>query len=126
METKAQSETLFYQNGNVKVTQSRYITISKTYAMRNISSVQTFQIIKSKTIPILLLIVGILILAFADGKIIGGLLSLLGVIIIVFNNNEYAVRISTNSGEVNSIVSSDKSYIQEIVNALNEAIIHRG
>lgn len=57
----------------------------------------------------------------------------MGIIILILGfwwiftiKNQYAVRISTNAGEVNSIVSKDRDYIQKIVNALNEAIIHRG
>ncbi|TCO27099.1 hypothetical protein EV200_103433 [Pedobacter psychrotolerans] len=60
METTLQKEVTFYQD--VNVTQSRYVTNSKTYAMRNISSVHIFEIIKSKTPPIILIILGILML----------------------------------------------------------------
>ena len=40
--------------------------------------------------------------------------------------DEYSVRISSNSGEANGFRSKDKDYIQKIVNALNDAMIHRG
>jgi len=126
MESQLQNEILFYQDLQVMVTQSRYIANSKTYAMRNISSVHLFEIVKSRTIPILMIVVGLLIFVIGDGKIIGGLILLLGVLFLALTKNEYAVRISTNSGESNSIVSNDKNYVQQIVNALNEAIINRG
>jgi hypothetical protein len=48
MQEQTQNETTFYQDGYVAVTRSRYITQSKTYAMRNISSVHIFEIEKSK------------------------------------------------------------------------------
>lgn len=59
METQFQNETTFYQDSLVTVTQSRYITQSKTYAMRNISSVHVFEIEKSKVTPILIILFGI-------------------------------------------------------------------
>jgi len=123
---QTQEEKLFYKDQNVTVTQSRYVTNSKTYTMRNISSVHVFEIIKSRTLPIAMIIIGGLML-LADGtRIVGGVILLIGILILAFIKNEFAVRISTNSGEANSIVSRDKVYIQKIVDALNDAIIHRG
>jgi len=126
METPLQNEVTFYQDVNVTVTQSRYVTNTKTYAMRNISSVHIFEIIKSKTLPIIMVIVGLLLLFTAEIRIIGFITMAIGILILIFAKNEFSVRISTNSGEVNSIVSKDRLYIQTIVNALNNAIIHRG
>lgn len=126
METKIPNETTFYQDPNVTVTQSRFVTHSKTYAMRNISSVHIFEIVKSKKLPAVLIILGILLL-FSKTTIVFGILSLIiGIVLLFTIKNQYAVRISTNAGEANSIVSKDRAYIQKIVNALNEAIIQRG
>ncbi|MFT3918151.1 DUF6232 family protein [Cloacibacterium sp.] len=126
METPTQNETTFYQDATVTVTQSRFVTHSKTYAMRNISSVHIFEIVKSKVIPIILIILGLPMLLSKEAIFYGIVTILIGVLWLIFNKNEYAVRISTNAGEANSIVSKNKAYIQKIVNALNEAIIHRG
>lgn len=120
------TETTFYKDHNVAVTQSRYITQSKTYAMRNISSVHIFEIIKSKKVPVALIFFGLILLFSESSRIVGIILAIVGAVLIFYIKNEYAVRISTNSGEVNSIVSKDRAYIQKIVGALNDAIIHRG
>lgn len=53
------SETLFYQDSGVTVTPSRYVNQSKTYAMRNISSVHIFEIVKSRVKAIFLIILGL-------------------------------------------------------------------
>ncbi|MBL1221494.1 hypothetical protein JET18_11625 [Chryseobacterium sp. L7] len=124
MET--QNETKFYQDSSVTVTQSRFVTQSKTYAMRNISSVHVFEIIKSKTKAVLMIIFGLLFLFSKDIFWVGLIIIALGIWWLVSIKNEYAVRISTNAGEANSIISKNKDYIQKIVNALNSAIIHRG
>ncbi|KMQ64065.1 hypothetical protein ACM40_04715 [Chryseobacterium sp. BLS98] len=121
-----QNETKFYQDGFVTVTQSRFVTQSKTYAMRNISSVHVFEIIKSKTKAVLMIIFGLLFLFSKDIFWVGFIIIALGIWWLISIKNEYAVRISTNAGEANSIVSKNKDYIQKIVNALNDAIIHRG
>lgn len=126
METPVQNEVVFYQDSMVKVTQSRFITNSKTYAMRNISSVHLFEIVKSRKLPGFLLVVGFFMLFAGELRIAGVILMLLGGLILIFTKNDFAVRISTNSGEANSIISKDRGYVQDIVDALNEAIIHRG
>lgn len=126
MENQAVTEKIFYQDGGVRVTQSRYITNSKTYAMRNISSVHVFEIVKSRTFPVLLIIIGILMLLSDDVRISGLVILAIGVLVLLLLKNEFAVRISTNAGEVNSIISKDRAYIEHIVNALNDAIIHIG
>lgn len=126
METAIPGEVKFYEDAQVTVTQSRYITHSKTYAMRNISSVHIFEIVKSRTAPVLLIIVGCLMLLSDDLRALGCCLLALGAALLCLIKNEFAVRISTNSGEANSIVSRDRAYVQNIVDALNEAIIHRG
>lgn len=126
METTVPNEVKFYQDASVTVTQSRYITNSKTYAMRNISSVHIFEIIKSKKLPVILIVIGVLMLLADNLRVAGFFVLALGVALLFLIKNEYAVRISTNSGEANSIVSKDRVYIQMIVDVLNEAIIHRG
>ncbi|MBB6236944.1 hypothetical protein HDC90_001561 [Pedobacter sp. AK013] len=126
MESQLQNEITFYQDVNVTVTQSRYITNSKTYAMRNISSVHIFEIIKNRTLPIVMVVIGVLMLFSESSRVLGFILIAIGILILVLTKNEFTVRISTNSGEVNSIISKDRSYIQNIVNALNDAIVFRG
>jgi hypothetical protein len=126
MESPSQNEVTFYQDINVTVTQSRYVTNSKTYAMRNISSVHIFEIIKSKTLPIVMIIFGGLMLLSEASRVLGFILLAIGILILALIKNEFTIRISTNAGEVNSIVSKDRSYVQNIVHALNDAIVFRG
>lgn len=126
MENTAQKEITFYQDANVQVTQSHFITNSKTYAMRNISSVHIFEIVKSRVMPVIIMVTGVLLLFAKEARIVGIIAIILAVLLLMPIKNEFAVRISTNSGEANSIISKDKNYVEQIVNALNNAIIHRG
>ena len=126
MEPTVQNEKTFYQDGHVTVTQSRYVTHSKTYAMRNISSVHIFEVVKSRKFPVAMIIVGLFMLCSDSARMVGFFILAFGVLLLFLIKNEFSVRISTNSGEADSIVSKDKLYIQKIVDALNDAIIHRG
>lgn len=122
----APAEKDFYQDQSVRVTQSRFIVGNKTYAMRNISSVSIFTIEKSRFGPIAMIVFGAMLLFGKSIWLLGVVIVGLGVAWLFLLKNDYAVRISTNAGEVNSIQSNDQHYIQKIVDALNEALVHRG
>ena len=57
-------EKVFYKGSDVTVTQSRFLSGNKTYAMRNISSVEVGLIKAKKKGAILLVLLGILALLF--------------------------------------------------------------
>ena len=126
MEKPVQNEIIFYQDFDVKVTQTRYITHSKTYPMRNISSVYLFEIVKSRKLPVLIIVIGALLLFSNEAPIAATLIVAFGILLLLLIKNEYAVRISTNSGELNSVVSKNRDYVEKIVEALNDAIVHIG
>ncbi|WP_312389817.1 DUF6232 family protein [Chryseobacterium sp.] len=108
-----QNEVQFYQDSSVTVTQSRFVTHSKTYAMRNISSVHIFEIIKSKTKAVVTIVFGLFLLFSKDVFWIGLIIIALGIWWFTAIKNEYAVRISTNAGEANSIISKDKNIFRK-------------
>ncbi|MFB9842504.1 DUF6232 family protein [Mucilaginibacter ginsenosidivorans] len=120
-------ETIFFQSGGVTVTQSRYIVDNKTFAMRNISSVQVGVILAKRGFGFFLLVVGlILAVSSNDARTAGIVVLILGALFAFLPKDKFTVRISTNSGETDSLWSKDRQSIQRIVDALNEAMIHRG
>ena len=124
METE--QEKIFYQDSEVTVTQDRFVVGSETYAIENISSVSNFEIVKSKNGPSMLMALGAILLVPSGMRILGGVLVIIGFLWLFSVKNEYAVRISMNAGEINSVVSKNRDYIQKIVDALHEAVIFRG
>ncbi|WP_300491635.1 DUF6232 family protein [Flavobacterium sp.] len=128
MEEKTTTEEqVYYEDATVTVTQARYIATNKTYAMRNVSSVVAFKIVRSRKTAIALAIMGILMLISGETlRIYGIALAVIGIIWYFLIKDEYAVRIGTNAGEANSIISTDETYIKKIVSALNQAIVNRG
>lgn len=119
-------EISFFQSSGVTVTQSRYIVFDKTFAMRNISSVQVGVIPAKRGFGILLIIVGLFLLMANTTRSVGIALIVLGALFAYLQKDKFTVRISTNGGETDSLISKDKQAIQKIVNALNEAMVHRG
>lgn len=122
-----QTEKVFYEDKFVKVTQSRFISNGSTHAMRNISSVSNQHIPNSIGGSIMLIVIGIIVAFFGSTALIVGLILIgIAIALIATTKDDYAVKISSNSGQSNVVISKDKKYIQTIVNAINEAIIHRG
>ena len=146
-------EKIFFQQNNVLVSQTRLVIGDKTYVLRNISSVSTASncSIKKPSKTFYKILVGIAsILLFQKIITIGLYLEVnkevpfsdyvkvvlyIGLIIFsIYTMSKlktqyfysYFVRISSNSGTSDVLNSPDKSYIQKVVDALNQAIIYNG
>ena len=146
-------EKIFFQQNNVLVSQSRLVIGDKTYVLRNISSVSTASncSIKKPSKTFYKILVGIAsILLFQKIITIGLYLEVnkevpfsdyvkvflfFGLIFFsIYTMSKvktqyfysYFVRISSNSGTSDVLNSPDKSYIQKVVDALNQAIIYNG
>ncbi len=122
-------ETEFYSNGHVSITNSRFIVGSTTYAMNGVTSVKRGHTNPSKVGPVILTIIG-LIMVFAAATL---MFKAIGVVLIIaaiawFRSikPEYMVFLNSASGESQALSSKDKSYIDDVIKSLNNAIIHRG
>ncbi|MBK8257832.1 MAG: hypothetical protein IPK82_34840 [Polyangiaceae bacterium] len=123
-------EIPFFTDHMVNITNARAVLAGTTYALANITSVRSWTVSK----PLLPLLLGILCLvagaavAFSSGGC-GGAILLVGVVLAIFyflSKDKHYIRIGTAGGEVDALQSADPAYINKIVTALNNAIIHRG
>lgn len=131
-------EVTYYSDGVIQVTNARAVLEGKTYAMSNITSVTMGKIPANPWIGILMAVAGLLMLLFSFSVLpedVGErgaclffalLVVVLGVALAYFAKAKYVVKIGSASGEADALTSTDKDYIQKIVNAINEAIIKRG
>lgn len=122
------AEEIFYESGNVKVTNARFVVGSQTYAMNGVTSVKSLVVPANKGLAIILIVVGLLILVGASGggKVFGLLIAALGGYMIYKAKATHAVMLHSSSGETQALSSTDQVYIQSVIQALNEALIHRG
>ena len=138
------SEQIFFQDGNVHVTSTRFIVESKTYAISAVTSVASSVVAPNTDGYRMTLAGGVLCLVLtlfmvvsagfsieASGCIVGGLL--VGAILIPVGwlgikrgKSTYIVTLATSAGEVQALSSFDPSYIERVVKALNQAIVARG
>lgn len=119
-------ELSIFEEGNVKVTNARFVVDGQTYAMNSVTSVRQFEKKPQRIWPISVFLVG-LVIAFGGGSgIFGSIVMAVGVALWVIQRTEFSVLLSTASGEARALASKDGAYILRVVSALNTAIVQRG
>ncbi len=121
-------ERNFYSNGSVTVSNDRFIVGSTTYAMNGVTSVKRGQTDPSRMWPIILCLVGLYVLFQGSMMtfLAGVAMVAIGVLWFKAIKPEYMVFLNSSSGESQALASKDVKYIDQVIAALNEAIIHRG
>src|SRR5271154_3076624 len=126
------AETIFFQEGEILVTNARFVVGSQTFAMRTITSVKGEMTPANYVGAILLIIIGLIIalIAFLNLVIVVGIFGVLvlaaGIWIASKRKPIYAVVLTTAGGEITAHASKDWSYISQIIEALNQSIISHG
>ncbi|MDE5786761.1 MAG: hypothetical protein K2H98_09535 [Duncaniella sp.] len=116
------SEQVFFDNGQISVTSARCILEGKTIPVRSLNAVSMLVETPSRLWPILVIVVGLIVL-FCGSWLWGLIVTALGAAWLYFQRNIYYVHIETSSGSSNAYSSTDRGLVEQIVNALNDAII---
>ena len=121
-------ERTFFERGNVKVSNARFIVGNQTYAMSGVTSVKSHVTPPSRMGGIVGLVLGLLVLFGAEGggKLIGLAIAAAAAYYLYQQKTEHAVVLSSSSGEAQALSGTDADYINGVIAALNEALIHRG
>jgi proline racemase len=120
-------EKSFFTQGGVSVTNARFIAHGQTYAMSGVTSVKQFRQDPSRKGPIILGVIGLLAMAGGGKAVFVALLLLAGAVAWWLSQKpEFSVLLSSASGEAKALTSRDGKFISDVVNALNDAIVHRG
>ena len=125
------AENTYLNKGGVQVSNTRTIMAGKTYSMANITSVSMGEQRGNGTGAIGL---GVVVGAFAlfvlpsDMRGLALLIALIfiGLGVWVITQVTYSVKIGSTSGETQGMTSKKRGEIEEIVEAINRAIIERG
>jgi len=117
-------EKTFFEYDDVKVTNTRFITGSQTFAMSNVTSVKTQVDKPSKLWPLLGIVIGLAIASGAPPIGIG--VVLVCVAILFLRKPLYHVMVTTSGTETSALKTKQREYLERVVGALNEAIVHRG
>lgn len=117
-------EHIFFEDSKVKVTNARFISDGQTFVMSNITSVKSYVITPSRGLPVVMIVIGLFSL-FA-WVLFGLILIGIAVLILLNQKSTYCVMLNTAGGEVRALHSFQRSYIDNVITALNDAIIERG
>lgn len=122
-------EKQYYEHGQVKVTNARFIVQTQTYAVSGITSVRFDQNIPSWAPPVLLLLAGLFVvrqMAGSSATIWHWLFAVApGTMWFLLRKPTYSVTLSTAAGESRALTSKNREFIRAVVEALNQAIIDR-
>lgn len=114
-------EESIFNDERVKVTTSRVIIDSKTYALRNITSVMSIETPANYGTGIGLLLLGILATAIDPTIAVGILVA--GIIWLFKAKKTFHVAIASSGGEAHALSSKDLNYVNKVVQSINDAII---
>ena len=118
-----QSETVIFDDIGVRVTNARFIVPSQTFAIAGITSVSFKQIPASTTGGVACLLLGLVCLLV--NLFIGAFLIVAAIWLFNREKTKYAVVLRTSGGEVTGYEHTSKDLVQQIIDALNKAIILR-
>ena len=120
-------EKTFFNKGNVKVSNSRFIVEGQTYAMSNVTSVKSGVIEGSQTSTFVFILIGLVCFA---GGVVGFILAFIMFGLAYYSakqvKNTYTVILNTSAGENKALSSHNEAYVRTIITALNDAIVSRG
>ena len=131
--TIEQADPTYYSDEKgVRVTATRLIIGSTTYAMANITSIRRKTVYPTLALGIMLVVIGLIIwfiggvfdLSESISTPVGVALLIIGVILAVMRN--YRLTITSAAGEESPLSSRNRKYINQVAVAVNEALIKRG
>ena len=118
------TETTFFDRGDVKVTNARFISGAQTYAMNNVTSVKPFVETPKRFWLIVALIVGVIMVP--ANTVIGLVIIAASAAFLYIQKTKYHLVLATAGGETKALRTYDRDYLNNVMEALNQAIIHRG
>lgn len=122
-------EKVFFSDRGVNVTTTLFsLPNNNSFAMSGVTAVRAHKHIPSKTLPGILIIIGVVALigGIQSGNFLFGLIMLLiGGFWFAYLKPTYFVVLSTASGETQALKDSSQDWILKVVEALNACIIYR-
>lgn len=127
-------EATIYRDGDVLVTSTRAVLGGTTYAMSNITAVSLQSKYANRGPGVAILGLGIvaglcvsnIYENIGNGVVVFILCALIAGAQMLSQHDQYFITLTTASGETKALQSTAREDIQEIVDAITEAIIRRG
>lgn len=118
------NEKTFFEYDGVKVTNARFIVDGQTFAMSNVTSVKPIAVPPNRLWGYVLLLLGIA--GLMSNPFFGVPVTGIAIYVIYKQKKTYHIMLRTSGGETKALTTQQKEYLDKVVSALNEAIVHRG
>ena len=126
-------EKLFFEYDDVKVTNTRFINGANTYAMSGITSIKLREKKPNMLDVIIYSVISLILLILSVNNpqvnITVLLLALVFIALAYFNFKKkktlYEIILSTSGGESQGLISDQVEYTNQVLTALNQAVIYR-
>lgn len=128
----ADQEKEYYRSGNVLITNTRAELGGRTFAMANVTAVSMATTGSSTFGPAVLLAAAVLVGSMglsrggAQQLVVGAVMAALAIWWIRSLKPTYSVNLGSASGESKALQSQNKAEIEQVVAAIQQAIIERG
>jgi hypothetical protein len=115
------SDKIFYESGNIEVTDKKFIVGSKTYVLSNVTSIDISEgsATITKVIGSILIVLGALTIIT-----IGVIFIIIGIIVFRIKS-KYSVLLRTAGNENSAYTSTNKDEIIKIIRALNTSVSYK-
>jgi hypothetical protein len=123
--TVVTTQDSIFNDADVHVSTTRVIIQGTTYPTANITSVRSFMVSPSRLGPVVFLVVGGILL-ITQAWVWAAILILIGGAWLASVKKTYTLLIGTAGGEHKALSSQKSDYINNIVAAINQAIVSRG
>ena len=111
------AEQIFFEHGEIKITSVRAVFGDQTYVLSAVTSVRYVELKPDRKWPMFLMIFGVFCVLAT---------TIIGAVWWFLQRTQHVVLLSSASGDVCALVSKNKTLAEQIVCAINEAIVHRG
>lgn len=118
---------VFFSDGGVIISDSRFIASGYIYNIRDIISVRLGVIEPQRWLALFSMALG-LVLSLTEGVlfVVGGGFIALGIMAWIFAKTRYAVILKTATGDHHVLLDTSSEYIGQVTHALDAAMINRG
>lgn len=118
-------ERIFFEYEDVKVTSARFVSGGQTFAMNNVTSVKPYEQKPSRLGGIIILGIGLIIMA-SSNFLVGLVISAVAAYYLYQQKTVFHILLATSAGETKALVTYQREYLNQVLAALNAAIVHRG
>ena len=118
-------EHTFFEYEDVKVTNARFISGGQTYVMSNVTSVKPYEEKPSRLVGVVILIVGLLMM-LGGGLLVGFVIAAAAAFYLLQQKTVFHLVLATSAGETKALVTYQREYLNNVISALNQAIVYRG